>query len=428
MKKIFLTILFLIPFLFVSCYTDTGVLYNIRGDVKSEKSTIIGTIRTITRYNVGNEEFLVLIGETNKSDNSKLFVKNKNEASIFYKPASSSSHGEWLTYNNLPFSSQHSYNYQDSKHVGEQMILTHASDDTLYIITAEYINDNDEGTSYPNKYHIYAKQITLADGNTWNEDGEWTDILANSNINFFPMYIKDSYYQSAFSVFSTNTIDKNHRKVYIRTGDAKAANSNYTTVKYYELNGLNTPSEISVSPVDSSSLNNANSATYFNGNYIFFNSIAVTTNETPSTAATKVYYGENKYIYTYTGNSNPVKGAFNVGEQISCLAVCKDSLLIGRANFDSTSLSSNGGIKKTTLDSNGNIGLDFVSFDTNAEIQLSSAYFIFTLLNVNPSKTEKESILYSSISYIGTGSSTAVSSSNVGLWSYYPSRGNWNCE
>ena len=45
-----------------------------------------------------------------------------------------------------------------------------------------------------------------------------------------------------------------------------------------------------------------------------------------------------------------------------------------------------------------------------------------------PSKTEEEASLYATITFRGTGTSSSASFNNVGLWSYYSSRGNWNRE
>ena len=66
----------------------------------------------------------------------------------------------------------------------------------------------------------------------------------------------------------------------------------------------------------------------------------------------------------------------------------------------------------------------------NTDTQLSTSYIILSLLNVDPSKTESDSTLYASLGFAGSGSSTnsSVNYNRIGLWSYYPSRGNWNCE
>ena len=429
MKKIILSISLLFTLIFTSCYNV--VLYNIREDVEPETALISGTIQTITRYTVGGQEFLVLIGETNESDNTILFAENKNSTKIFYKPADSGKHGEWITYDNSPVSEEHHYDYYGaSNHVGEQLLLTHADSDYLYIVTSEYINDAERGTSNPSKIHVYAAKITLNADNSWNKDVTWTDIINDgSNIDYLPIYEANDLYYTAFSIFSTNAIQSSHRKVFIRSGDPAAYDSSYRTVKYYELNGTAPLLETTLSPVDSTSTNAINSAVFFNGSYMYFNSLAATTNETSDTDATMVYYGTGSSVYFKSiSDTEFTKSNFRTGNSVSSLCVCKDALLIGRANYTSTSLSASGGIVKTSLDSSGTPGKELTPFTTNAEVQLSSSYFVLSLLNTDPSKSEEDSTLYASLTFFGSGTSTAVNYENIGLWSYYPARKNWNRE
>jgi hypothetical protein len=51
-----------------------------------------------------------------------------------------------------------------------------------------------------------------------------------------------------------------------------------------------------------------------------------------------------------------------------------------------------------------------------------------SLLCADPSKTEAQSSLYATITYRGAGTSSSATPANIGLWSYYPLRGNWNRE
>ena len=81
-----------------------------------------------------------------------------------------------------------------------------------------------------------------------------------------------------------------------------------------------------------------------------------------------------------------------------------------------------GGIDKVILDNK--IPTSLGTFTTNAQFQITSDFIVLALLNATPEKSELESSLYSAINFPGTSESF----SNVGLWSYYPSRGNWNRE
>ena len=162
-----------------------------------------------------------------------------------------------------------------------------------------------------------------------------------------------------------------------------------------------------------------------NSSAIFFESTASVKN------GEYIYWGEGSKLYYSNDTSNPKaeenkKLALDAGTDISCLAVTSDSILIGRGDF-SNSLISKGGIAKTSL-TNGVPGNSLESFSTNATSQLASVYQIYTLLVADPTKTELNASIYASMGFKGSGSSTSVSYDNIGLWSYYKSRGNWNRE
>lgn len=414
-KNTITALLFATAMFFTGC--ADSVYYNVNNDVPPLDPTVNGTIRAITRYAVGGKEFLVVA----------------TEDGIQYKAVDGRAHGQWKNYK-LPNIEIHHYDYYNKgNHTGHQLLVTHADVNTLYLVTVEYTDDDDEGIAAPSKINIFAKQVSLQDETTWSEDGDWTSILDNgSGINYTPFYKDSSAYLSAFSIFSTNAVQPAHRKVFLRTGDVNSNIQEQQTPVYYSISGLNAPAELSsVSPVDYSNTekNNACSAVYFNNEVQFFNSIAVTTNETATSDATMLYYEYKKNIYTKKlGDTEFTKSAFDIGQSASVLCVCKDALIIGRANYKTTSNSSTGGVVKVQLDENGNIGSALGTFSTNIETQLQNAYFILTFLNIDPSQTEADSALYSSIDFVGTGSSSAVKFKEVGLWSYYPERGNWNRE
>lgn len=417
MKKILFGFTLLISILFTGCFNS--VYYNINKDVPPLAATVTGTIRQITRYSAGQQEYLVVI----------------SDQGLLYKDAFDKNYNSWKKYEALPAFEPHHYDYYGSSdHVGQQMLATHADADTLYIITAEYKDSDDEGTSVPSKIRIYGKKISLAeDGITWSTDGDWTSILEDgSGIDYTPMYVYNTYYYSAFAIFSTNAIQPAHRKVYIRAGDPKPQDKNYSTaVAYYELSGTGAPTPISVTPVDynDTELNKALSAAYFNGAVEFYNSQAVTTNETSDTDATVLYYGYDKHLfYKTTADATFVKSEFSLGQHASTICVCKDTLIVGRGNYNSSSNSETGGVVQVPVDENGIIGTTLTDFNSNIETQLQNCYFILSMININPAETQEQSSLYSSICFIGNGTTTSAKFKDIGLWSYYPERGNWNRE
>ena len=65
-----------------------------------------------------------------------------------------------------------------------------------------------------------------------------------------------------------------------------------------------------------------------------------------------------------------------------------------------------------------------IDFETNAKFQITSSYIVLTLLNATPDQKELDSALYASITFTGG----SYNFDNIGLWSYYPERENWNRE
>lgn len=290
---------------------------------------------------------------------------------LIWKDANGTAHGQWSC-------------FPDSNQLSGKIIKTAADKSNLYVVTITFHEDVENGLNLPDA-------ATL-----WCYDGSWDKV---STPELLP---------GNFNIFCTNDVNNNKRSAYLRIGDI-----------VYKLNGTT-----------------FNESTQQNGNYnsavsggnssdIFFESTASVKNEK------YIYWGEGSKLYYSNNTSNPKaeenkKLALDAGTDISCLAVTSDSLLIGRGDF-SNSLISKGGIAKTSL-TNGVPGNSLESFSTNATSQLASVYQIYTLLVANPEQTELEASIYASMGFKGSGSSTSVSYDNIGLWSYYPARGNWNRE
>ncbi len=423
MKKInnlLLALSLSILFLLTGCFSP--VFYEIRKDVEPEDATVSGILNSITRYTVGDKEYLVVAA---KADGDEDYMGLK------YKDVTAEEHGAWQNFDltsAIEGFSYHSYKYFNSEHSGYQIIKVLADSTYLYVVGAAYENNEEQGTTIPSEICVWGGRPTLNSDGSW-ASGEWQKIDVPENT--FKLYIDSSYYyHSAFSIFHTNSPMQKNRKVYIRSGNADAYNSNYKETTYYSLENC-TVTKVSISPSDSTEKSNISSVVMLNDKPVFFNSIASTSNETYTTEATRIYYGDgdNLYYSDADGSTTFVK-ALNAGNEISCLAACSDSILIGRAEFSATSTSAYGGLVKTSL-TNGVPASELVSFETNASFQISTAYFVNALINSTPGKSELESALYASTSFIGSGtssSSNSVSYDNVGLWSYYPSRGNWNRE
>lgn len=472
LSKIFLSGVILASISFTSCFNE--VFYNIKQDIAPEDSTVKGPITSICRYTIDGEEYLFLAA--NKGLRYKK-VTTGNE-----RIQTSGINTSWDIYNSLPFS-LHKYAYYNgsgdsteanSGHTGQSILKVLADETTLYIVTVEFNQDEEEGVSIPSTVHIWANQLTLKNNlpaakNDWIEISfpDFIDSDGKTSNNYFP-YREDAYnnlWFNNYNVFSTNAPKKEHRKVFIRSGDKK----------YFELSGTASPVDITDTvyaldetgnPITTDKTNengtistvaeqiknapkdDIDSAAYIGNKLYFFDSIAVTTNETFENDANYIYFAEpkkmengeyeqrgaydpshlmSKYIKCFDGTKILPDYLLNAGEPVSCLTATKDSLLIGRADY-SFSSSTSGGITKTSLSDNGEPGKELEPFISNAAIQLSTSYLIFTLLAADPSKPEDDGIIYSSIIFKGAGSSSGVSYDNIGLWAYYPDRKNWNCE
>ena len=409
--KLAVSTFLLFSLVFTGC--QDPIFEAIREDVPPEDATVSGNVNFITRYTAGGEEYLVLAADEG----------------LRYKQKDINSHGAWKTYS-LPFELLN-YDYDSSSHNGEQILAVLADSTYLYLISAAYTHTNIEGTSYPSEINLYAKIIN-ASNSEWDTSGDWTKVSTVINeYNIFPIYEEDSYsvelYKSDFRVFQTNAPKKAHRAAFILSHDRD--NDVY---KYYQLNGTSAPTEITstveaalIDPSpssDSDYVPTALSAVYFGSGFKFFTCQAATTNETYTTDATYFYYsnGDAKLIYsdgTNTNASNPV----NTEKVISCLAVTKDSILVGHGKTPS----SVGGIDRVNVSDGIPTGMgNFADIDSNAKFQITSDYMVLALVNANPDKTEVESALYASITF----HSTSNNFDNIGLWSYYPERGDWNRE
>ena len=366
MKKILKTLALSLLFIPFIAGCKAPVFYEIMRDVAPEEATVNGVITSITRY---------------KSDTEKLVTFSSD--GLIWKDANGTAHGQWSCFPN-------------SNQLSGKIIKTAADKSNLYVVTITFHEDVEKGLNLPDA-------ATL-----WCYDGSWDKV---STPELLP---------GNFNIFCTNDVDINNRSAYLRIGD-----------KVYELNGKNFPTS-------EKTTGNYNSVVYFSetakdsstenkhlnnvDKFYFFTSTASVADNTKK----RIYWGEGTSLYYCDKDTEPTK-SLDAGTDISCLAVTSDSILIGRGDF-SNSLISKGGIAKTSLDSDGKPGNSLESFSTNATSQLASVYQIYTLLVANPEQTELDASIYASMGFKGSGSSTSVSYDNIGLWSYYPARGNWNRE
>lgn len=303
-----------------------------------------------------------------ESDTEEKLVTFSSDG-LIWKDANGTAHGQWSCFPN-------------SNQLSGKIIKTAADSSNLYVVTITFHEDVENGLNLPDPATLWCY-----------DNGTWGKVANTPKLN-----------PGNFNIFCTNDVDNSKRSAYLRIGD-----------KVYKLSGKT---------FDESNPIKGNYNSAVSGD-IFFESIASVKN------GNYIYWGEGSKLYYSNNTSNPKaeenkKLALDAGTDISCLAVTSDSILIGRGDF-SNSLISKGGIAKTSL-KDGIPGNSLESFSTNATSQLASVYQIYTLLVADPTKTELEASIYASMGFKGSGSSTSVSYDNIGLWSYYPARGNWNRE
>ena len=358
----------IIFFVFACAVFFTGcqdvIFAKIMGEVELEDATITGRINAIVRCKLGTQDYL--------------FIQNGR---VYGKPASSASHGDWnLMSDGLP---KLSYDYYNKKFDGVYIYQLAATENTLYALGAEIYENTEEGENTAGSRYLY-----YFNGSTWSRcNGEVTGTSGNTTI------------------FCTNTNNATHRTAYIR------------------MNG--TVSKLKDSPTSST----------------YIDSVATTTTAyTPGASTVSVVYGSDNELYffdscsaayttyVYWASGSTLKylniATATVGDSVSCSA----NITSIAATSDAILLGTNGrGLQKTT-NASGTPGSSLSGFSTNADSALDTPYIIPAMLCIDSAASETGATLYASADFKRKSSTSGGNYKDIGLWSYYPSRGNWNRE
>lgn len=381
---------------FSSCgFDDEGIFYSVRNEIELDDSDISGDVHAIIRFPVGGDEHL--------------FVTNGD---ILHRSIAVNKDSNGKTVSSLTNSIANSKNSDYWSKFANPNGHTHGlAADTTYLYALSYsekINDDGENVGDNRYLWCYA-------------DGAWKQIWTAS-------------YSSSTSaiLFGTNTLNPANRSAYFRYGS-----------KVWKLSGTTVLSDSNV--MDSTTITStvktvdndpntkptslARSCVYFNGSVYFSSAYSFVTNETMSldssgnisyTAPTYAYRiyrdgaSESKDVVYYTNDFSTWASRSMDCDTIHCLAVTSDYLIAG----------TDSGMKHTPWESSGVPKSGNSNFSTNAASVFSSYYRIENILVVDPSLTETGTSIYAS----STSSSTYASSKNIGLWSYYPTKGKWNRE
>lgn len=477
MKKIIIGVFVLVVSLFgfTGCYD--AIYQNIRDEIELTTQKMPGFINNIARYNNGDEQYLFLTNGV-----------------IKYKNAKDAEHGKWkeLSGNGLPDSVH--YVFEDTKFKGFYFSKIIADQKYVYALGFVPNYDTDNSRNVPVELKVYYTEPVLENGQlkmTWNEIKPLSEEI-NEYQNEIDK-IDDDNYGMAISchLFGTNSVNPEHRVAFLRVGGGSPylGNSRNETSFLYKLNG-GTPENVASITSENKENSDAGdfiysefdldtlSVVYFGGKYHFMNYLNAETNEGTTDSKenirsepTYVYfgdYGDNLYYFSVDSYNETYKKMFKYprasyrltdenkkwsptdslsenGEpagylkdvsdsNVISIAVTSDSLLLGTgSNRSYNSNASNGsGVARIKIDQSTGKPAEKGSFETNAGSVMRDPYIVRALLAVDPSKKETETSIYSSMDYIYTATSAGASSTNRGLWAYYPkadgSKGEWNRE
>ena len=433
MKKIFLSIsIAAAAFGFTSCYD--AIFYNIRTEVPLEDGVINGYINSIVRYQEPDgTEFLYLqngnVYYKQISDDTDNLTKNQN-------------HDKWTKDSSAPEGI--SYSYFDQKFSGTYSCKLASDSKYVYLLGATPEYDESSSRNILKNFKLYC----------YSKESGWQSVEAvNEILGYYESTLDDDKYMmdSSIQLFCTNTPQNAHRKAYIRIGggspyyswmSAKQTYGNDFTSEVIncgiiELNGTDTDTTTvvpegtgKIGTLDKTGAGkNTASAIYANGTVYFLDYLASSTNETKNKDADYIYFGNGNILYWFEAASvssvtaldaEPVGKSTGCAADILSMCVTNDSIILGTYEEGAYRVKTDSGKPETSTS----------DFTTNADSVMYNPYIVRMLFCTDPSlgETDDGSALYSAIQFRYTESSASASYKNVGLWSYYKDRGNWNKE
>lgn len=250
---------------------------------------------------------------------------------------------------------------------GEKILQVAADSNNVYILTEKYISEDEIQVSGRKLYQTAIANALSKGSQTWEE------------ISVSGTYPK--------VIFCTN-----------EEGGSTEAYVTYTNGSTRNLSDIN--NEVG---------NDYFGAAKFNSKTVFHKTSAITTNGTVLYKSSESY-GEIDYV---DKNGEPGTTNLELKAKVLSLALCGNELIVGTSQ----------GIKKIRLDANG-VPKDVVHWSTNAEAAISKVYEVKCLISVDSALSDTKGCIYAGVDFTGTGGTFK----NICLWSYEPSRGNWNRE
>lgn len=432
MKKTFFSIALLAAaFYLTGCYD--AIFYNIRNEVPLEDGIINGYTNSIVRYQKDGKEFLYL-------QNGTVYYKQISDDNN--NLTANQSHDAWEEDKTAPGGLE--YSYYDEEFSGTYSCILASDENYLYMLGATPEYDQDNGRNVLKNFTLY-----YSDGTKWEKIP-----AVNEIIRAYESTLKDTHYMmdASIQLFCTNAPQKAHRKAYIRIGGGSPYYTDVSSKQVYgnfeknengvmncgiiELDGPDTTAAVipegagKIGGLEKTGAGkNTLSAVYANDTIYFLDYVAASTNETKNADATWIYFGDGDKLKSLEVSSIPdakpesLVSTSGCDDDILSLCVTKDAVILGTFEEGAYYVATEDGKPAESTSS-------FPEGMKNADTVMCDPYIVRVLFCTDPSlgATESGSALYSALQFRYTESVASASYKNVGLWSYYSFRGNWNKE
>ena len=298
----------------------------------------------------------------------------------WYKSASSTTNGEWSKMAAIP---------------DDGTVWKVAADaNYIYAISRVYTEDTNSSSDYEGELIQKSSKVYY----TASVDGSWEEVDTSKNYSaYYPV-----------TIFCTDSTVAAHRFAYVRMSDGSVHKLDGST-------SLSSSTVVSTTAKNVAALTTeAPVAAAYCGGTVYFSDYPALASD-----GTTLYWAKTSDTIYY-GTSTTATGSRDVDcSDILSIAITSDYLLLG----------TKAGAYRVARDSDNAITSDATSsFSTNARSVLSSYYYIWMMFSLDPTASEADGTLYASTTYKGSASASATYWNNQCLWSYYPSRVNWNCE
>lgn len=430
-KTLFSIALLAAAFYLTGCYD--AIFYNIRNEVPLEDGIINGYTNSIVRYQKDGKEFLYL-------QNGTVYYKQISDENG--KLTANQSHDAWEEDKTAPGGLE--YSYYDEEFSGTYSCILASDENYLYMLGATPEYDQDNGRNVLKNFTLY-----YSDGTKWEKIP-----AVNEIIRAYESTLKDTHYMmdASIQLFCTNAPQKAHRKAYIRIGGGSPYYTDVSSKQVYgnfeknengvmncgiiELDGPDTTAAVipegagKIGGLEKTGAGkNTLSAVYANDTIYFLDYVAASTNETKNADATWIYFGDGDKLKSLEVFSIPsvkpesLVSTSGCDDDILSLCVTKDAVILGTFEEGAYYVATEDGKPAESTSS-------FPEGMKNADTVMCDPYIVRVLFCTDPSlgATESGSALYSALQFRYTESVASASYKNVGLWSYYSFRGNWNKE